>query len=293
MSIRRLAVIGVGLIGGSLARALREAGEVGEVVGSGRGRENLERAVALGVIDRYSHDVAEAVDGADMVFVAVPLGAMRATFAAMRGHLAPGAVVTDGGSAKGSVVADARAVFGDAIRGFVPGHPIAGTEQTGVEASFATLYRNRRVILTPLPDTDREAVDRVAAMWRVCGAEVSEMSVEHHDAVLAATSHLPHMLAFGLVDALARMEENDEIFRYAAGGFRDFTRIASSSPVMWRDICVANREALSRMLERFAEEMTDLADTIRRGDGDHLLEIFGRAKAARDRYVDGMRAGGE
>jgi prephenate dehydrogenase len=293
VSIRRLAVIGVGLIGGSLARALREAGEVGEVVGSGRGRENLERAVALGVVDRYSHDVAEAVDGADMVFVAVPLGAMRDTFAAMRGHLAPGAVVTDGGSAKGSVVADARAAFGDAIPRFVPGHPIAGTEQTGVEASFATLYRNRRVILTPLPETDREAVDRVAGMWGVCGAEVAEMSVEHHDEVLAATSHLPHMLAFGLVDTLARMEENDEIFRYAAGGFRDFTRIASSSPVMWRDICVANRDALSRMLERFAEEMTDLADTIRRGDGDHLLEIFGRAKAARDRYVDGMRAGGE
>ena len=293
MSIRRLAVIGVGLIGGSLARALREAGDVGEVVGCGRGRKNLERAVELGVVDRYSHDVAEAVDGADMVFVAVPLGAMRDAFAAMRGHLVPGAVVTDGGSAKGSVVADARQVFGDAVAAFVPGHPIAGTEQTGVEASFASLYRNRRVILTPLPETDRQAVDRVVAMWRACGADVSEMSVEHHDEVLAATSHLPHMLAFGLVDTLSRMKENDEIFRYAAGGFRDFTRIASSSPVMWRDICVANREALSRMLERFAEEMSDLAETIRRGDGAHLLEIFGRAKAARDRYVDAMRAGGE
>jgi prephenate dehydrogenase len=293
VSIRRLAVIGVGLIGGSLARALREAGAVGEVVGCGRGRENLERGVALGVIDRYSHDVADAVQGADLVFVAVPLGAMRDTFAAMRGHLAPDAVVTDGGSAKGSVVADARAALGEAVKVFVPGHPIAGTEQTGVEASFATLYRNRRVILTPLPENNRDAVDRVAAMWRACGAEVAEMSVEHHDEVLAATSHLPHMLAYGLVDVLARMKENDEIFRYAAGGFRDFTRIASSSPVMWRDICVANREALSRMLERFAEEMTDLAETIRRGDGAHLLEIFGRAKAARDRYVDGMRPGGE
>jgi prephenate dehydrogenase len=293
VSIRRLAVIGVGLIGGSLARALREAGAVGEVVGCGRGRENLERGVELGVIDRYSHDVADAVQGADVVFVAVPLGAMRDTFAAMRGHLAPDAVVTDGGSAKGSVVADARAALGEAVKVFVPGHPIAGTEQTGVEASFATLYRNRRVILTPLPENNRDAVDRVAAMWRACGAEVAEMSVEHHDEVLAATSHLPHMLAYGLVDVLARMKENDEIFRYAAGGFRDFTRIASSSPVMWRDICVANREALSRMLERFAEEMTDLAETIRRGDGAHLLEIFGRAKAARDRYVDGMRPGGE
>ena len=287
--IRRLAVVGVGLIGGSLARALREAGQVGEVVGCGRGKENLERGVALGVIDRYARTVEEAVGGADMVFVAVPLGAMRDAFAAMRDRLAPDAVVTDGGSAKASVAADARAALGDRIASFVPGHPIAGTERTGVEASFAALYRHRRVILTPLPETAPAAVQRVEAMWRACGAEVTAMSVEHHDEVLAATSHLPHMLAFGLVDALARMKENDEIFRYAAGGFRDFTRIASSSPVMWRDICVANREALSRMLERFAEEMSDLADTIRRGDGEHLLEIFSRAKAARDRYVDGMR----
>jgi len=289
--IRRLAVIGVGLIGGSLARALRAAGAVGEVVGCGRGKANLEKAVELGVIDRYTHDVGEAVAMADTVFVAVPLGAMRETFAAMRGRLAPDAVVTDGGSAKGSVVEDARAAFAQPLTFFVPGHPIAGTERTGVEASFPALFHDRRVILTPLPDNDAQAVDRVAAMWRACGAEVSEMDVGHHDEVLAATSHLPHMLAFGLVDALARMKENDEIFRYAAGGFRDFTRIASSSPVMWRDICLANREALSRMLERFAVEMTDLADAIRRGDGEQLLEIFGRAKAARDRYVDGMRGG--
>jgi prephenate dehydrogenase len=289
--IRRLAVVGVGLIGGSLARALRAAGEVGEIVGCGRGKANLERAVELGVIDRYSHDVGEAVAGADTVFVAVPLGAMRDAFAAMRDHLAPDAVVTDGGSAKGSVVADARTGLGDGLRAFVPGHPIAGTERTGVESSFAALYQNRRVILTPLPENDAATVERVARMWRACGAEVAEMSVEHHDEVLAATSHLPHMLAFGLVDALARMKENDEIFRYAAGGFRDFTRIASSSPVMWRDICLANRDALSRMLERFALEMTDLAEAIRRGDGEHLLEIFSRAKAARDRYVDGMRGG--
>ena len=291
MTIRRLAVIGVGLIGGSLARALRDAGEVGEVVGCGRGKANLDKAVELRVIDRYSHDVGDAVAGADMVFVAVPLGAMRDAFVAMRDRLAPDAVVTDGGSAKGSVVADARAAFDRPLSFFVPGHPIAGTERTGVEASFATLYRDRRVILTPLPDNDRGAVDRVAAMWQACGAEVSQMSVEHHDEVLAATSHLPHMLAFGLVDALARLKANDEIFRYAAGGFRDFTRIASSSPVMWRDICLANREALSHVLEQFAVEMTDLADAIRRGDGERLLEIFGRAKAARDRYVDGMRGG--
>jgi prephenate dehydrogenase len=227
-----------------------------------------------------------------MVFLAVPLGSMRATFERIRDHLAPAAVITDGGSVKGSVVADAAAAFGSVPPRFVPGHPIAGTERSGVAASFPELYQNRRVILTPLPETDAEAVAKVRAMWEAVGAEVSDMPVAHHDEVLAATSHLPHMLAFGLVDALSRMQDNDEIFQYAAGGFRDFTRIASSSPVMWRDICIANAESLSTMLSRFGEEMTDLADTIRRGDGDHLLEIFSRAKQARDQFIDGVDAGG-
>jgi prephenate dehydrogenase len=288
MMIKKLAIIGVGLIGGSLARALRQAGEVGEVVGCGRGKANLEKAVELGVIDSYSHDTGEAVAGADMVFLAVPLGAMESTFAAMKGHLAEDAIITDGGSAKGSVVNDCRAVFGNSLSGFVPGHPIAGTENSGVEASFPELYQNRRIILTPMEETSQEAVTKVEAMWRLCGADVTCMSVEHHDEVLAATSHLPHMLAFSLVDSLARMKENDEIFRYAAGGFRDFTRIASSNPVMWRDICIANRNALSEMMERYSSEMAELAETIRQGDGDHLLEIFERAKDARDRYIDGV-----
>ena len=287
--IRKLAVIGVGLIGGSLARALRKAGAVEQIIGCGRGRENLEKAVELGVIDSYTHDIGEAVRDADMIFLAVPLGAMKDAFAAMKGKLAEDAVITDGGSCKGSVVEDARAVFGEVPARLVPGHPIAGTERNGVQASFAELYESRRVILTPLDQTDEQALARVRAMWEACGAEVSAMSVAHHDEVLAATSHLPHMLAFGLVDALARMKENDEIFRYAAGGFRDFTRIASSNPVMWRDICVANGPALSKMLAAFAEEMNDLAQTIAAGDGDHLLEVFSRAKAARDRYVDGLQ----
>jgi len=287
--IERLAIIGVGLIGGSLARALRAAGQVAEVVGCGRGLANLERARELGVVDRITQDPASAVAGADVVFLAVPLGAMRGVFEAIRDHLAPGAILTDGGSVKGSVVADAVAAFGHLPPRLVPGHPIAGTECSGVEASFAELYQDRRVILTPLPDTDPEALARVRALWEACGAEVTLMTVAHHDEVLAATSHLPHMLAFGLVDALARMRENDEIFRYAAGGFRDFTRIASSDPVMWRDICLANREALSAMLARFGIELTDLAEHIRRADGERLLELFARAKAARDRYVDGRR----
>jgi prephenate dehydrogenase len=287
--IDRLAIIGVGLIGGSLARALRAAGQVREIVGCGRGRANLELAVELGVIDRYSHEVADTVRDADMVFLAVPLGAMREVFGTLRESLAPGALITDGGSAKGSVVADCRAAAPELLPRFIPGHPIAGTENNGVGASFAELYQNRRVILTPLEENGAASVARVRDMWEACGAEVTEMSVQHHDEVLAATSHLPHMLAFGLVDMLARLKENDEIFRYAAGGFRDFTRIASSNPVMWRDICIANRQALGPMLAAFAEEMTELAARIESADGDELLAIFERAKAARDRYIDGLK----
>ena len=286
--IERLAIIGVGLIGGSLARALRAAGMVGEVIGCGRSAENLELAFDLGIIDGFTTDPAAAVKDADMVLLAMPLGAMRTTFERLNGALGADAVVTDAGSVKGSVVADAAAVFGRVPGWLVPGHPIAGTERSGVAASFPELYQNRRVILTPLPQTDAAAVAKVRAMWQAAGAEVAEMDVAHHDQVLAATSHLPHMLAFGLVDTLARMQDNDEIFRYAAGGFRDFTRIASSNPVMWRDICIANADALSVMLDRFGDEMADLAQTIRRGDGDHLLEIFARAKQARDCFVDGV-----
>jgi len=288
-SIGTLAVIGVGLIGGSLARALRAAGKVNQIVGCGRGKANLDEAVALGVIDRSTHDIAEAVRDADVVFLSVPLGAMRGAFAAMRGSLPATALITDGGSAKGSVVADCRAAAPELLARFVPGHPIAGTENNGVAASFAELYQNRRVILTPLAENDAASVVRVREMWQACGAEVTEMPVQHHDEVLAATSHLPHMLAFGLVDMLARLKENDEVFRYAAGGFRDFTRIASSNPVMWRDICIANRQALGPMLAAFADEMNELAARIGAADGDALLAIFERAKAARDRYVDGLK----
>jgi len=283
--IERLCVIGVGLIGGSLARALRAAGVVREIVGCTRHAEHLQRAVDLGVIDRFDTDPATAVEGADLVFVSVPLGAMGAIFAAIGDALADNAVVTDAGSAKAAVVADVRSALGSVPDRFVPGHPIAGTEQSGVEASFAELYQDRRVILTPLPDTDRDAVARVRALWEAAGARVNEMGVEHHDEVLAATSHLPHILAFALVESLARMSEQREIFEYAAGGFRDFTRIASSDPVMWRDICLANGEAILTMIERFDQDIASLADAIRRHDGDRLLAIFQGAKAARDAFL--------
>ncbi|MET0089276.1 MAG: prephenate dehydrogenase/arogenate dehydrogenase family protein [Candidatus Thiodiazotropha sp.] len=290
--IEKLAVIGVGLIGGSVAMALREEGMVREVVGCGRGEANLQKAQQLGVIDHYTHDAAQAVRGADMVLLAVPLGAMRATLESIHEYLAPNAVVTDAGSVKGSVIRDVRAVFGKVPDFFVPGHPIAGTELSGVEAAFATLYRNRRVILTPTDETDPQALQRVEALWKQCGAEVACMSVEYHDEVLAATSHLPHMLAYSLVDSLSRMKENDEIFRFAAGGFRDFTRIASSNPVMWRDICLANQEALGSMLTRFADDLHELARLLEQGDSEGLLKLFSSAKQARDRYIDGIREPG-
>ncbi len=207
--IQQLTIIGVGLIGGSLARALKQAGYCQAVVGCGRTESELQRAVELGVIDRYSTDISEAVQGADIVLLAVPLGAMKSCFKAMQGHLNADAVITDAGSSKASVVAAAKAIFVDGLpAGFVPGHPIAGVEQSGVEASFAELYQGRRVILTPLDSSSDAAIETVRAMWQQAGAIVDEMAVEHHDEVLAATSHLPHMLAYGLVDTLVSLDES-------------------------------------------------------------------------------------
>jgi prephenate dehydrogenase len=284
--IKRLCIIGVGLIGGSLARAVKRAGYCAEVVGSGRDEKQLRRAVELGVIDRYEKDPARAVSGADVIVLAVPLGAMEEVMSSIAPHLESGAIITDVGSAKGSVVTAAQAAFGAVPKHFVPGHPIAGTEKSGVESSFAELFQGRRVILTPLAETDPAAVAAVRRLWEQAGAAVTEMSVAHHDEVLAATSHLPHMLAFALVDTLARMHEQAEIFRYAAGGFRDFTRIASSDPVMWRDICLANRDAIAAMIDRFQGELVGLREAIVQGDARRIEEIFTRAKAARDRYCE-------
>jgi len=284
--IQRLTIIGVGLIGGSLAQALRSAAYVREIIGYGRDVANLEKAVSLGVIDSYAPSIAEAVRDADMVVVAVPLGAMQSCFSEMVGHLAEDVVITDVGSAKASVVAAASAAFGELPSGFVPGHPIAGTEKSGVEASFPSLYRGRRVIVTPLPSSSAEAVAKLVSMWNETGAQTEEMSVERHDEVLAATSHLPHLLAFGLVDSLCSMDESEDIFRFAAGGFRDFTRIASSDPVMWRDICLSNREALLKVLQQYGNDLSQLMSLVSEGDGAALEKTFASAKAARDRYAN-------
>ena len=282
--IERLCIVGVGLMGGSLAIALRRAGYCREIVGTGRNRANLEQAVALGVIDRFETEPAAAVAGADMVLLAVPLGSVASVVAALRSGLSDTAILTDVGSAKGSVVADITQALGYLPPRFVPGHPIAGNERSGVSAAFGELYQGHRVILTPLAETEPAALQAVTTMWQTAGAEVETMAVAHHDEILAATSHLPHMLAFALVDSLARLGEADEIFRYAAGGFRDFTRIASSDPHMWRDICIANREALGAMFEHFRNDMLRLEEAVARADGETLSEMFSRAKQARDRF---------
>jgi prephenate dehydrogenase len=220
-----------------------------------------------------------------LVVLAVPVGSMVALFEAIRPALAPQVILTDVGSTKLSVVEAARTAYGTLPLRFVPGHPIAGTEQAGVDASFAELFRERRVILTPLPETDPAAVAKVRAMWETAGARVTAMSPEHHDQVLAATSHLPHVLAYALVDHLAALDDRSEIFAYAAGGFRDFTRIASSSPEMWRDIACANRVALTAVLDGYLHDLQQLRAAIAAGDGETILAVFRRAKQARDRLI--------
>jgi prephenate dehydrogenase len=282
--IGKLCIIGVGLIGGSVARALREANCIDSIVGAGRNLDHLKRAEALGVIDAYSIDLAKAVEGADVVLVAVPLGAMQGVFEQIKLHLSAHTIVTDVGSAKQSVIAAAEQVFNTLPPMFVPGHPIAGTEKSGVEASFAELFRHRRVILTPHAHTDKSALTKVKQLWQTCGAQVMEMDAVHHDAILAATSHLPHMLAYALVDTLARMDDSQEIFDYAAGGFRDFTRIASSDPTMWHDICLANREQLVKVMRAFSDDQHTICDAMEKGDSEFLKTTFTRAKNARDKF---------
>lgn len=286
--IRRLCIIGVGLIGGSLARALRSRPSpfpVGEVVGAGRRIENLRKALDLGVIDRYETDIGCAVSGSDMVVLAVPLGAVETTLRLMRDRLAPDAVITDVGSAKRCIFDAAHAVFGEIPPRLVPGHPIAGTEKSGVEAAFAHLFEGRRVILTPPAEVESSALAQVEAMWRATGAEVVHMDATYHDTVLAATSHLPHVLAYALVDVLGGAEGSDELFRNAAGGLRDFTRIASSDPHMWCDICLFNADPIIGAIEQFQQELSQLKDAIHRKDGDALRSAFARAKDLRDRYL--------
>jgi prephenate dehydrogenase len=283
--IDKLAIIGVGLIGSSLSLALKQAGAVRQVIGFGRNQKNLARGVELGVLDDFSNSIEATVSDADVIVVAVPLGAMRQVFTELKPAIKKDAIITDVGSAKGSVVTAARDELGAVFSRFVPGHPIAGTEKSGVEAGFSSLYQKRRVIITPLPQTDQDAISVIDEMWRHCGATIEYLSVEHHDKVLAATSHLPHMLAYALVHHLSNLNDHEEIFRYASGGFRDFTRIASSDPVMWRDVCISNGAALVSLIEQYQQELDRVKAAIIAEDADGLLKLFGRAKSERDSLI--------
>lgn len=289
---RQLTVIGVGLIGGSLARALRAANVVDKIIGCGRDEENLKKAVALGVIDEYHLEISGAVRGADLVVVAVPLGVMEGVFSAIKPVLEQDAIVTDVGSAKESVLRAARQGLAERMPCFVPGHPIAGNERSGVEASIVTLFANHSVILTPLPETDKTALSRIHEMWQATGATTLELDAIHHDEVLAATSHLPHLLAYSLVNTLVDMDDSEEIFKFAAGGFRDFTRIASSDPVMWRDICLSNRESILKVLMVYMRNLESLRDMLVSNNSAGIRAVFDKSKKVRDRHLsDGVQGG--
>ncbi|MDA3902737.1 MAG: prephenate dehydrogenase/arogenate dehydrogenase family protein [Desulfuromusa sp.] len=280
--IPRLTIIGVGLIGGSLSLALKEAGAVGEVIGCGRGKPNLEKAIELGVIDSYNRDPVEAVKDADVVFLATPVKTLASVTQRCLPGLKSGAIITDGGSVKGAVVKAIEPLLPKGIH-FVPGHPIAGTENSGAEAAFPSLYHGKSCILTPTENTDPRALELIKQMWTVVGSDVVQMTLEKHDKVLAAISHLPHMVAYSLVNAVGSYDHYEEnILEYSAGGFRDFTRIASSDPTMWRDIAETNREALLEMMEQFEGFFAELKADIAAGSGDKLLEFFQRSKQLRD-----------
>lgn len=283
MIIEKLAVVGVGLIGGSFALALKQAGAVREVLGVGRNPARLAAARELGLIDR-AVDWAEAGQ-ADCILLALPVGETETVLKNLAPHLKAGAIVTDAGSTKRNVVEAARAALGARFADFVPGHPIAGSEQCGPAAARADLYRGRRVVLTPQADTRADAVATVRLLWETAGAQVEILDVAQHDRIFAAVSHLPHLAAFALVDDLAQRADGDTFFRFAASGFRDFTRIAGSSPEMWRDIALANREAVLAELDAYIDALKGLRSAVSTGNAEALLDIFSRARAARERWM--------
>jgi cyclohexadieny/prephenate dehydrogenase len=277
-----VALIGIGLIGSSLAHALRRGGLAGTISGFARSEATRATARRLGIVDKVHETAAEAVRGADLVVLCVPVGAYRDIAASIAQDLQPGAILTDVGSVKGAVVRDVGPHVPPGVH-FIPGHPIAGTEQSGPESGFAELFDNRWCILTPLPGTAAEPVEKLAALWRALGSHVDRMTPDHHDLALAITSHLPHLIAYNIVVTAADLEEitNSEVIKYSAGGFRDFTRIAASDPIMWRDVFLNNKEAVLEMLGRFSEDLSALQRAIRWSDGEQLLALFTRAREIR------------
>jgi prephenate dehydrogenase len=281
----KVVIFGAGLIGGSFALALRKAGAVGEVVGFGRSQSTLDEAKRLGILDRIGSDVASEVCDADIVLLATPVAQMTDIFVRIAPHLGLHTLVTDGGSTKSDVVAAARAHLGDKLAQFVPAHPIAGAEKSGAAAALADLYQGKKVVLAPLPENSKESVSRIRKAWELCGAVVSDLTAQQHDEVFAAVSHLPHLLSFALVHDLAQRDNRDQLLSFAASGFRDFTRIAASSPEMWRDISLANREALLKEVKHYADELYVVYQALENNDAAKLEEIFSLAREVRSAWT--------
>jgi cyclohexadieny/prephenate dehydrogenase len=279
---KKIALIGFGLIGGSIARAARQQGLVEEIVTTARSAKSRARVVELGIVDAVVETNAEAADGADLVILCIPVGACGAVAQEIAPFLKPGAIVSDVGSVKGAVVRDMAPHLPPGVH-FVPAHPVAGTEHSGPDSGFAELFINRWCILTPPTNADAGAVDKLAEFWHALGANVEVMSAEHHDLVLAVTSHLPHLIAYTIVGTADELEDvtRSEVLKFSAGGFRDFTRIAASDPTMWRDVFLANKDAVLEMLGAFQEDLSKLTRAIRRGDGEALFEHFTRTRAIR------------
>ena len=283
----RIALIGIGLIGSSLARVIRREGLAGEIVISTRSAATLQRAEELGLGDRYVADAAEAVKDADLVIVSVPVGSSGAVAEQIAPALKSGAIVTDVGSTKSSVISQMQPNMPDNVH-FIPGHPLAGTEKSGPDAGFADLFQNRWCILTPPEGTDPRAVEKLAEFWRACGSNIDTMDPQHHDMVLAMVSHLPHIIAYNIVGTADDLQTvtKSEVIKYSASGFRDFTRLAASDPTMWRDVCLHNKDAILEMLSRFSEDLASLQRAIRWGDGDKLFDLFARTRDVRRSIID-------
>jgi len=286
--LNKLVIIGVGLIGGSFALALRKAGLVKHIVGLGRSRENLQRALELGILDEITDDFPLALKNADLVLLAVPVGQTAKILAQIAPHLESKTIITDAGSTKQDVIAAARSFLLGHLKNFIPGHPIAGAEQSGVNAATADLFRDKNLILTPLDETDTNALERVKEIWQGCGARVSQINAYQHDEILAAMSHLPHVLAVALMNhtcSSSTEDSPDDLMRFAGSGFRDFTRIAGSSPEMWRDICLANRELLLKQIDAYQNELTSMRGMLESGDGSALEKAFFDARVTRQRWL--------
>ena len=283
--LNKLVIFGVGLIGGSFALAVKRAGLAKRIVGVGRSETNLNKALRLGVIDEVANDVAQAVRSADVILLALPVGQMRRVMRAIAPHLEPHTLVTDAGSTKQDVAACARECLASHLERFVPAHPVAGAELSGVAAASADLFVNKNLVVTPLAKTEKKALKRIKDIWLACGARVSEMTPRQHDEIFAAVSHLPHLLAYALVDVIAAKPDAARLFNYAASGFRDFTRIAGSSPEMWRDITVANRKILLKELSGYQKQLKRLAGLLRKNNGAALEKIFSNARNARQKWL--------